>query len=281
MRFLTVKTMKIIEIGSTDKIDKDTFNIFYRQNSQKKNPLVPAAHINGVYYLLSNFYADSKELVLLEDIKCFSDALKAVIEIGGEDYNLVDLSNIYYLIKKLDLNKNDYSVFRKNNIVNKEQFDILDRIFLLSDNFKRYIVDKDISLKVLSIVLKFNADIVKKIEEYVLKNYPSVSSFRILINNIYDYKDEIDFENNLEDEIERLKFKYNRKRYEFEKIIEDILKIENGITVENKNNYETCRFNVNFEISSFEDFMAKLQILHNSSGKIKAAFDILKENDLC
>lgn len=273
--------MKIIKTNSAGKIDRKTFNFYFPKDFENISPIVPCVKLDNTVYVIANFNSMVDEMLLFDDVCNYTDALNLSVKMQGKKLNIFDLSNIYSFILNKNLNVNDFSFFREYNIVSNKQFHILKRFQYLPDNLKIYIAEKDIPFRYLNILVNFEERIIKKISVYIDKNRLSVSNFRILINNVYDFKDEIDFENDLDSEISRLRNEFNKRRFDFEKKINDLLQIDNDISMENQNNFEDCSISISFKIKSFEDFLAKIETLKKSEKNIKEVFDILRNNDLC
>ncbi|MCB4204222.1 hypothetical protein LF845_04515 [Deferribacterales bacterium Es71-Z0220] len=273
--------MKIIKINSANKVDRKTFDFYFPKDVESLNPIVPCVKIDDTLYVIANFGFQTNELVLFEEVCDYAAAINLAVKLRGGNLNIIELSNIYMFILNNNLNVENFSFFKEYNIVSKKQFHILERLQYLPDNLKSYIVEKDIAFKYLNILTNFDEKIIEIISNYVHIKNPSVSNFRILINNIYDFKDEINFENDLDSEILRLRNEFNKRRFDFEKKITELLQIGNGIVMENKNNFELCTISVNFEVKSFEDFLDKIKTLEKSERKVEEVFNILKNNDLC
>ncbi|MBZ4672880.1 MAG: hypothetical protein JG762_1110 [Deferribacteraceae bacterium] len=273
--------MKIIRNNLTDKVDTKTFNFYFPKNVESLNPIVPCVKIDDTVYVIANFNSPANELLLFEEICDYTTAINFAVNLQSRKLNIFDLSNIYTFILNNNLKIEDFSFFMEYNIVSKKQFCILERLQYLPDNLKSYIVEKDIAFKYLNILTNFDEKIIEIISNYVHIKNPSVSNFRILISNIYDFRDEINFENDLDSEILRLRGEFNKRRFDFEQKITELLHIGNGIVMENKNNFELCTISVNFEVKSFEDFLDKIKTLEKSERKVEEVFNILKNNDLC
>ncbi|UOD34300.1 hypothetical protein DSN97_09075 [Deferribacteraceae bacterium V6Fe1] len=273
--------MKIIKINSANKVDRKTFDFYFPKDIESLNPIVPCVKIDDTLYVIANFGFQTNELVLFEEVCDYAAAISLAVKLRGGNLNVIELSNIYVFILNNNLNIEGFSFFKEYNIVSKKQFHILERLQYLPDNLKAYTAEKDIALKYLNILTSFDKKTIEKIAEYVDIKKPSVSNFRILINNIYDFKGEINFENDLDSEILRLRNEFNKRRIDFEKKITELLQVGNDILMENKNNFELCSINVNFEIKSFEDFLDKIETLKKSEKRVEKVFSILKNNDLC
>jgi len=273
--------MKIIKTNPADKVDRRTFNFYLPKNLESLNPIVPCVKIGEVIYVIANFNSLANEMLLFDEVCNYTDAINLSVKMQNKKLNNIDLSNIYFFILNNNLNVQHFPFFREYNIVSDKQFYILKMLQYLPDKLKIYIAEKDIPLKYLNILINFDEKIIGKISDFIDIKKPSVSNFRILINNIYDFKDEINFENNLDSEILRLRNEFNKRRFDFEKNINNLLQIGNGILMENKNNFEICSISVSFEIKSIEDFLSKVETLKNSEKMVEEVFNILKNNDLC
>lgn len=273
--------MKIVSLNKNEKIDREKFNFLYRKDKKLKHSIVPVSFIDNTYYLLGNFYCDTSKYLLIEDVRDFHKCLMFAIDFFDQRLNIIELSNIYKIITENALTLSNFNIFRENGIVSKENFFVLEKLYFLPEPLKRYIADKDIPIKVLFLLVKFDKVVIDKISNLIEENPLSVSNFRNLINDIYNFYEKIDYKKPLISEIDRCKKEIKNRYDELNKKIDNILQLGGDIKFLNENFFELCNFNVSFEIRSYEDFCKKTEKLLEKKGRVREVFSLLKEYDLC
>jgi hypothetical protein len=273
--------MRVVRPNRSEMVDRRKFNFLFRFDEEYNHNIVPVSFIDDIYYVLGNFLFETDEYLLIEDITTFNKCLEFSINFLNGKLNIVELSNIYRIITENNLSLDNFQVFKNSNILSKEHFSVLKNIYYLPDPLKKYIAIKDISIKTLLILVKFDKVVIDKISKLIEENLLSVSNFRNLINDIYDFYDEIDYKKPLLSEIKRCKGKIKNRYSSLNETIENILQLNGDVEFLNKNFYELCNFNISFEIKSYEDFCKKVDNLAEKKGKVKEVFSLLKNYDLC
>jgi len=248
---------------------------FRWHDSDKDLSLYPAAvcRLNSKYYLLNRFGRENKEYIefLPENT---AEALRTSIELAGEkELGVLEASNIYQIIKKEDLNINDFPVFKNLGIKGKNAFNMLEAVYNFDIVIKNYIENKKPALKILNVLSKLENNLLNVIKEFIQQKTPSVQSFRNAVNFLYDHRPDIDsfsedifvLEKNSENPHEKFKEKW------------EILSRKLPIIAESECNFETSELIFKIKASDSKEFNEKLKKTQENTDVIEEMYRLLED----
>ncbi|BAI80802.1 conserved hypothetical protein [Deferribacter desulfuricans SSM1] len=271
----------IFEKDFNSSIDKETLNWFYKRSFKNIYPPI-IAKFNDNYFQLNNFSYSGSGVFLIE-----FEGLKDLINFQTtltDDISLVELSNLLSVIDKFDLDYKGVKIFEQKNIKGRKNFEILKKIKELPENFKDYIVEKNITLKQLGVFFNLKDNHKKIVYDFLnKKNKPSVGDFRNLLNLLYDYARLIDID--FYDENYLNKIIREKNIYYFD-VMDDLFNLNKifkakNIRFDSISNFENCILNVTFGIGSSDDFYEKINFMSKNGDKVKNFYEKLKKYDLC
>lgn len=259
-----------------DNIDKHSFNWQYLRKEMPTPPI--AININNINYQISNFTSISNKYLFVE-VDDFFSALELSISLY-DNINYIELSNIINITEKFNIDFNEISIFQEKNLKNNKNIEIIKNIYTLPKDIKKYIVKKDVPLKIISIILSFNEFNINFIKDrLILDKEPSLNDFINFVNNVADFKNEVE-------NISYYKgFSFPEKispiRREFDTIIKEINKKISPIKLINSDNFEKGSIDFLFSSSNIKDFEKSIEILKNNVNEINILFQKMKDNDIC
>jgi len=281
--------MILTEIDSS-KIDNVTFNWLFRNTSisgttgvlSDKDFTYPpvVAHIYDKYYQLNYFDKISKNYFMLEKSSLY-DAVNISINLYNADsVNLVELSNLMKLADNFDISYDKLDLFAKKSIEGSKNIESIRALDDLSETIKRYIVQKNISLKTINILTRIDNDKKKIITEFISGKNPSVSTFKKFLCFLYDYSKYIKINNFDEGYFNSILCSVNKIKYDVINQFDKYKKQMRKISITN-NNFETSELSFVFEAGDFKDYKACIDELNNKKDVVNKIYKLFEENDIC
>jgi hypothetical protein len=265
-------------IEDTGNINRSLFNYLYiqKENDQFYPPLV--VKIENNFFQLNKFDT-AGGLVLFIGEKSYEEALNISIK-SHSDINIIELSNILTLAELLDINIDNISILKENGIKGDKVIFAIKKLRQMPEILKNYLIAKDISYKYIIILSQLNAKLTSLMTDYVNKNNPTLSDFRLMLTLIYDYKSFIDLDYFDEEYIKKIV----RERNLLETIFFDAFnsfKAELApVKVKNYDNFETTRLEFVFESLDFKDFEDKINYFRSKIDAVKNFYNLIKAYDI-
>ncbi len=264
---------------NSDLIDRQSFNWRYNREETKR-VYPPVVWEFGNKYIQLNYFD-----IVEEENFIFNGTFKDALEMSlnfylSDSLNIVELSNILHLCLKYNYAYEEIFIFDKLNIKGKKNFEILKLIIAFPDELKKYIAEKNVSIKILSVYVKLKDNLKNIIHQYVELKKPSVGDFRKIVNLLFDNGRNIDINYYDEKYFKNFVPKNDKIKIEFEREFQNLTKKAESIIIKNSDYFETDTLDICFSINSYDEYLDKIKILEKNSKNIKEIYDLLESYDL-
>ncbi|KAA0258107.1 hypothetical protein FHQ18_06835 [Deferribacter autotrophicus] len=261
------------------QIDKESFNWLYKRSVNSIYPPI-IARVDNRFYQLNNFDYDGDD-VFLENFESYESVVNFSTSLYS-NINLVELANILEVAENFKCNIDKVKVFQERGVKGKKNFEALKNILNMPDKFKSYIVDKNITLKYISLFLRLKQNLKDIVLDYIEKETPSVGDFRKLLNFLYDYSRLINIDFYDKEYFERIKREKNKQLFDVLVAFDELQKqFGKNVKIISKSNFETCDFELNVRFSNTDELFMEIEKIKENKDKIEEFFEELKDYDLC
>lgn len=263
-------------VKTIDNLDKSSLNWTYDRLDNMLPPV--AVEVNNIIYQITNFSSNSKNY-LFAKLNSIQEAINFSVTFYN-NINYVELSNIINIIEKYNLTSDDFQIFNEYNIKGNKNISVVKNIANLPLNIKKFIVKKEVPLKIVSLLTSFSDNVLKFIDDKLtIDKEPSVSDFIKFVNNTADNKDIIENTTYSKDFIFPEKISDIRK--EFNILIEDLNKNISPVKIINSDFFEKGKIDFTFSTSSIDEINSITEVLKSNIDNINRLFIKMKENDIC
>lgn len=273
--------MEIMDIIHVDQntIDRLSFRWIY-QRSEAETVYPPMIWKNGgETYQLNYFDKLSDETIGVQG--SFTDAINASVEFYGADtLSIIELSNLLWLSDQFATDPASFDFFEQNSIQGRKHFDILRRLQECPEILKTYVAEKNVSLKILGIYLKLSDNLKQVVQEYVMLENPSVSSFRKFVHLVFDNSRVINTSTYDAEYFSTFSTPSFQLKTELKSELNELLSAFDQIHISNDNEFETADLKFQFNIDSPDSFRKMLAELQQNEKTIHQIYDLLKRYDL-
>lgn len=261
------------------EIDKLAFNWGYRR---KATPSVypPMVWEQGqTYFQLNYFDVDTEACFIVEGDAAL--ALQLSIDFhNAETINMVELAQVYAVSLQFHIPVEALPIFAQKGIKGRKHFEILNQVAVLPDDMKRYISEKEVSLKIVGIYLKLNEKLKTIVSEYIDIENPSVGNFRKFINFLFDYSRVITIDYYDATYFKSFESESLQLKNEFEKSFQELKAGFKDIEIDNHDNFETDTLAIHFTINSPALFKDRLKVLMENEGTVESLYTLMSQYDL-
>ncbi len=276
--------MKLITADQLPNIDRVTFNWTFPENKALTSITYPPAlwEKSGIYYQLNYFSHCADEYFLIKNGD-FPDAFSFTTGFhGSENLNVIELSNLLFLIETFEYNISDFILFEKYGVAGNRKIRTLRALKDLPESIKQYLALKNFSFKTLNLLVRLPENIINIVESYIVKKNPSVSDFKKMVAELFDMKEDVPRELTIYDknELEKIFMSKNMLQNNFLKELKLLTDKMKPVEVKNTDNFETDTLELSIKINSPEDFERIPEQMSNKIEIIKDIYKLMERYDL-
>ncbi|MCX8083977.1 MAG: hypothetical protein N3C60_03550 [Calditerrivibrio sp.] len=249
--------------------DRELFRWLYLENDRSDiySPVV----WNG--YQLNYFDYAGESFIIKDDYKPI-DALYFSINFYKKgELNLIHLSNLACIVQKLGVLFSDIDLFKKYGIKSSFDFELLLYFNKLPDKLKKYLSEKEVSLKYIKQIRSLSHDTLIHLVNFV-ERFPSLGEFRGFLNDLFDFGGVIGGDLG---QLKLIKRKRDEEYYTFLESFNKILMGFKHVQVRNSNNFEKSELIISFSISNIDDLYKALDELTYNTDNFKKLFSLMED----
>lgn len=255
--------------------DKETFAWISREEAIPTPPVT--AHINGMFYRLSNFSSADKKCLVC-NVASYKEALELSIKLYKGKITLPELGRIYRICSGFGILPESLEVFKAHGIKGDRSFNTLSKLSAFPETLLKYMEGKDVPLKTAGLLASLKENGLAFSASYVEKVNPSLQNFKGFVENLADFRDmplpcvysgTFPFPE-----------RKSPERLEIENALEKITEKAAPLKIYSTDNFETGKICFLLEASGFESFERGLKKLENLAAEIEDFFIILDKYDL-
>lgn len=246
------------------------------KRNEVPSPFPPTvAEIDGGLYRLSGFGKASEHFFHIGTLS-LNDAIEASISILGEP----EPFELGRLIKAAEALKADYSKLTAlaSRIRGRKNAESLKLLCDAPESLLAYMAEKQPSMKTIGMYVLLPDEHKAFLHELVLREEPSVSSFRNAVETLTDYRDSAVDSGELR-LTERLEASRREHRAGFMAEFAELTR-GMGAGISSADSFETAELTVSFSADNPQEFIKKCEELYKSRENAEKIYKFLEENDI-
>ncbi len=221
-------------------------------------------------------FANGDEYIIF-DVKDFTEAINLSIKYA-KNIKFTDIARLSIITKQNGVNNSDISLFKEMGIKGDKSFEVLQSIVNYPEDLQAYIDEKNIPIKTLRLISSLHNNCIKFIADFVADISPSLQAFKIFVENVADFKEEICNATYVTG------FSFPSKKSAVRKDIEQQYadakaSIAPALFI-NSDMFETSNISISFNANSLEEYKSHVEKLSNYS-EVATFYELLKKNGIC